>query len=84
MAAVVGLPDPVRTEAVTAFVTLAAGAAPTAALSEALAAHVRGRLGAHVAPRSVRFVEALPTTATGKLMRRELKRRAIEDEDRSE
>ncbi len=82
MAAVVGLPDPVRTEAVTAFVTLAAGAAPTAALAEALAAHVRARLGAHVAPRAVRFVDALPTTATGKIMRREIKRRALAAEVR--
>jgi acetyl-CoA synthetase len=78
MAAVVGLPDPVRTEAVTAFVTLAAGVPPSDTLGEALSAHVRARLGAHVAPRSVQFVESLPTTATGKIMRRELKRRALE------
>jgi acetyl-CoA synthetase len=68
----------VRTEAVTAFVTLAAGVPPSDALGEALSSHVRARLGAHVAPRSVRFVDALPTTATGKIMRRELKRRAAE------
>jgi acetyl-CoA synthetase len=78
LAAVVGLPDPVRTEAVTAFVTLRPGAAPDAGLAEALTTLVRGRLGAHLAPRSVRFVDALPTTTTGKLMRREVKRRALE------
>jgi acetyl-CoA synthetase len=79
MAAVVGLPDPVRTEIVAAFVTLRPGAPKMDdALREALASHVRARLGAHVAPRRVEQVEALPTTATGKIMRREIKRRAVE------
>lgn len=77
LAAVVGLPDPVRTEAVTAFVTLRPGVAPDAALAEALIAHVRQRLGAHLAPRAVRFADSLPTTTTGKLMRREVKRLAL-------
>jgi acetyl-CoA synthetase len=77
LAAVVGLPDPVRTEAVTAFVTLRPGAAPEPALAEALIAHVRERLGAHLAPRAVRFADSLPTTTTGKLMRREVKRLAL-------
>jgi acetyl-CoA synthetase len=77
MAAVIGVPDPVRTETVKAFVTLAPGHEGTDALAASLIAHVRARLGAHVAPRSVRFVDALPTTATGKIMRRELKRGAM-------
>ena len=79
MAAVIGLPDPVRTEAVTAFVVPAEGATADDALAAALTAHVRARLGAHVAPRAVRFLAALPTTATGKIMRREIKRRALEE-----
>jgi acetyl-CoA synthetase len=74
-AAVVGLPDPVRTEIVAAFVVPRAGLAGDDALAEALVAHVRDRLGAHVAPRRVRFEAALPMTATGKIMRRELRRR---------
>ncbi len=77
MAAIVGLPDPVRTEIVAAFVVLRAGVAGTDDLAAALSAHVRGRLGAHVAPRRVDFVASLPTTATGKIMRREIKRTAI-------
>ena len=79
MAAVVGLPDPVRTELVAAFVTLRADAPPMDdALRAELAAHVRTRLGAHVAPRLVERIDAIPTTATGKIMRREVKRRALE------
>jgi acetyl-CoA synthetase len=79
MAAVVGLPDPVRTEAVTACVVLREGVAPGASLEAELAAHVRGRLGAHLMPRRVMFTESLPLTATGKIMRREIRRRALEE-----
>ncbi len=75
LAAVVGEPDPVRTEVVVAHVVPRAGIAPDAALAEALTLHVRTRLGAHVAPRRVVFAERLPTTATGKIMRRELRGR---------
>ncbi|MEM8787129.1 MAG: AMP-binding protein [Pseudomonadota bacterium] len=71
MAAVVGLPDPVRTEYVCAFVVPRDGGSP--ALGKALIAHVRARLSPHVAPREVRFVADLPMTATGKIMRRALK-----------
>jgi acetyl-CoA synthetase len=78
MAAVVGLPDPVRTEAVTAFVVPRPGVAGSDDFAAALIAHVRGRLGAHVAPRRVVFAAELPLTATGKIMRREIKRRALE------
>jgi acetyl-CoA synthetase len=77
LAAVVGLPDPVRTEAVTAFVTLRPGVSRDTELADALIAHVRERLGAHLAPRAVRFADSLPTTTTGKLMRREVKRLAL-------
>ncbi|TVQ57845.1 MAG: AMP-dependent synthetase [Rhodobacteraceae bacterium] len=77
MAAAVGLPDPLRGEIVAAFVVLRPGVEPAAALGDALAAHVRSRLGAHVAPRRVSFVDALPLTATGKIMRREIRRAAL-------
>ncbi|MEM9010835.1 MAG: AMP-binding protein [Pseudomonadota bacterium] len=72
MAAVVGLPDPVRTEAIAAFVVPRPGA-DHGALPELLTSHVRARLSPHLAPRSVTLVEALPMTATGKIMRRALK-----------
>ncbi len=74
MAAVIGLPDPLRTERVTAVVVPAPGAKADDALAQALQDHVRTRLAAHAYPREVRFVEALPLTATGKVMRGELRR----------
>lgn len=77
MAAAVGLPDPIRTEAVTLFVVLRDGAARDG-LAARLTARVRERISPHVAPRAVRVVDALPMTATGKIMRRELKRQALE------
>jgi acetyl-CoA synthetase len=75
MAAAVGVPDPVRTEAVKAFVVLKPGHNGDAALVRAIQEHVRTRLAAHEYPREVEFVDALPMTATGKIMRRELRAR---------
>ncbi len=74
MAAVVGVPDPVRTEAVKAFVVLREGAA-WAGLPEALIARVKDRISPHVAPRQIERIDALPMTATGKIMRRALRDR---------
>jgi acetyl-CoA synthetase len=76
LAAVVGRPDPLRTEVVRAYVVPREGAAPDAA---ALQEHVRGRLSAHLVPREVVFVDSLPMTVTGKIIRKELKRRAAEE-----
>jgi acetyl-CoA synthetase len=72
LAGVIGVPDPIRTEAVKAFVVLREGANP-AGLDVALIARVRTRLSPHVAPREVVFVESLPMTATGKIRRRALR-----------
>ena len=69
-AAVVGLPDPDRGEAITAFV-VAEG--PSDALAADLVQWVRDRLSPHMAPRAVRFRDALPMTATGKVTRRVLR-----------
>jgi len=81
MAAVVGLPDPLRTEAVTAIIVPAAGAAPGPALASELQDHVKTRLAAHSYPRRVIFQDALPLTATGKVMRGELRRRLTQGAD---
>jgi acetyl-CoA synthetase len=72
MAAAVGLPDPVRTEVVTAFVVLREGAAREG-MAQVLIDRVKARVSPHVAPRAVVFVDSLPMTATGKIMRRELR-----------
>lgn len=73
MAAVVGVPDEQRTEIVMAYVVLNEGFDGDDALVKALQAHVRTRLAAHEYPRAIRFVTSLPTTATGKIIRRELR-----------
>ena len=73
MAAAVGVPDEVRGEAVKAFVVLRPGRVLDDDLAEALMARVRDRISPHVAPRSVEQIDSLPMTATGKIMRRELK-----------
>ena len=74
MAGVVGQPDDLRGEVIVAFVQLAEGHAASDALAKELSDHVRARLAAHEAPRHVRFVEALPLTTTGKLIRADLRK----------
>lgn len=74
--AVVGKPDPKRTEIVKAYVKLRDGFAPNDALVKELQSHVKGRLAAHEYPREIDFVESLPMTVTGKIIRKELKARA--------
>jgi acetyl-CoA synthetase len=76
MAAVVGVPDRERTERVKAFVVLKEGVAGSGGLVRDIQDHVRKRLAAHEYPRDVEFVPSLPLTATGKIVRRELRERA--------
>ena len=68
-AAVIGKPDPERTERVKAFVVLHAGHAADDALAEALQQYVRKRLSAHAYPREIEFVSELPKTPSGKIQR---------------
>lgn len=72
MAAVVGEPDPVRTEIVVAHVVVRAGAG-TEGLETELKALVRDKVSAHVVPRKIVYAETLPMTATGKILRRALR-----------
>jgi len=74
-AAVIGVPDAERTEIIKAFVVLAKDAQPSDALSEEIRVSVRDRLARHEYPRLIEFVASLPTTNTGKIMRRELRDR---------
>ena len=75
MAAVVGRPDPVRGEIVRAFIVPRPEAAPGPALAAEIRAFVGERLAWYQAPREVVFVDELPLTATGKIVRRELRAR---------
>ena len=56
-----------------AFVQLREGVSPTPELAQALQAYVRTRLSAHEYPRELEFIAALPTTTTGKVMRKQLR-----------
>lgn len=73
-AAVVGVPDEYRGETVKAFVALKPGASATPA---ELIEYARGELAAYKYPRSVELVDELPKTASGKILRRELRQAAI-------
>ncbi|MBO1539914.1 AMP-binding protein [Pseudomonas sp. OA65] len=68
-AAVIGKPDPERTELVKAFVVLGAQYRASPELAEELRLHVRQRLAAHAYPREIEFVSDLPKTPSGKLQR---------------
>jgi acetyl-CoA synthetase len=76
LAAAVGKPDPVRTEIVKAYVVLSQGFAPSAKLAAEIRDWVKMRLSMHEYPREVEFVDALPLTTTGKVIRRTLRERA--------
>ena len=73
MAAVAGVPDPVRTEIVKAWIVLRDGVEPSPDLVTEIQEFVKVRLAAHEYPRAVAFVAELPMTATGKVIRRALR-----------
>ena len=75
MAAAIGVPDPVRTEIIKAFVIPAPGVTPSEELVNELRESVKSRLAKHEVPKLIEFVESLPMTTTGKIMRRELRER---------
>ncbi|WP_180114646.1 AMP-binding protein [Acinetobacter sp. YH12063] len=68
-AAVIGVPDPDRTEIVKAFVILAEHVTASEELAEQLGQFVKKRLSAHAYPRLVEFVQELPKTPSGKIQR---------------
>ncbi len=76
-AGVIGKPDPVAMEVVKAFVSLKPGREASEALRRDLVAFARKRLGAAVAPKEIEFVDSLPKTRSGKIMRRLLKAREL-------
>ncbi|MGF1476509.1 MAG: AMP-binding protein [Geminicoccaceae bacterium] len=67
-----GLSDAVRGQVVALAVVPRPGVAADDALAERLAARGVARVGAHARPRHIRWLDSLPTTATGKVRRREL------------
>ncbi|MCP4383504.1 MAG: AMP-binding protein [Hyphomicrobiales bacterium] len=70
MAAVVGKPDATRTQIVKAFVSLKSGIEPSEMLAEEIRLFVRARLSAAEYPREITFVDSIPMTTSGKVIRR--------------
>ncbi|MDH4298600.1 MAG: AMP-binding protein, partial [Cyclobacteriaceae bacterium] len=76
-AAVIGKPEPTIGEMVKAFVVLKPGNAPGEQLEMDIIAHGRKKLGPAVAPKEIDFVDSLPKTRSGKILRRLLKAREL-------
>jgi acetyl-CoA synthetase len=76
-AGVIGKPEPTIGELVKAFVSLKNGFEPSAKLRLELLGFGRQRLGSAVAPKEIEFVDVLPRTRSGKIMRRLLKAREL-------
>jgi acetyl-CoA synthetase len=74
-AAVIGKPDTTRGAIVKAFVVLQPGFSGSEELVEQIQRHVRGRLAPYEYPREIEFIDALPMTTTGKVQRKELRKR---------
>jgi acetyl-CoA synthetase len=75
-AAAIGLPHEIKGHAIHAYVILRAGVAPSDALKEELRNHVGHEMGPIAKPEEITFVDKLPKTRSGKIMRRVLKARA--------
>ncbi len=72
-AGVIGKPDEVRGQIIKAFVALRKGYQPSEPLKKEIADFVKNNLAAHAAPREIDFVEKVPKTRSGKIMRRVLR-----------
>jgi acetyl-CoA synthetase len=72
-AAVVGRPDDIKGQAISAFITLEGGRKGSEDLKTELRRHVTKEIGALAKPDDIRFTEALPKTRSGKIMRRLLR-----------
>ena len=72
-AGVIGKPDEVRGQIIKAFIALRQGYQPSEPLKKEIADFVKAHLAAHAAPREIAFVEKVPKTRSGKIMRRVLR-----------
>lgn len=76
-AAVIGKPDPIKGERIKAFVILKQGYNPSEELKKSIQEHVKHVLGAIAYPEEIEFVDKLPKTRSGKIMRRVLKAKEL-------
>jgi acetyl-CoA synthetase len=79
LAAVVGKPDPLRTEIVKAFVVVKPGFEASAELADQIRRHVRERLSAAEYPREIEFVSEIPLTTSGKVIRNAFRKRVLNE-----
>ncbi len=73
LVAVIGVPDELRGQVIKAFVVPRSAVSPGPELAADIQAFVKKRLSPHEYPRQIEFREALPTTITGKIRRRDLR-----------
>ena len=71
---VLGVPDTVRGQIVKAFIVPQSGFKPDEALEESIRNHVKGKLEAHAYPRAIQFLDEMPMTKTGKILKNKLKK----------
>ena len=76
-AGVIGKPDPLRGEIIKAFVKLREGVKGTEKLKEEITTYVKKHLAYHAYPREIEFIDKLPKTRSGKIMRRLLKAKEL-------
>jgi len=72
-AGVIGKPDAIRGNIIKAFIMLKPGKTPSEELKENIQKFIKGKLAGHAYPREIQFVDSLPRTRSGKIMRRVLK-----------
>jgi 2-aminobenzoate-CoA ligase len=77
-AGVVGVPDPIIGQKTKAFVALKPGVTPSEALKKELVEHCKGKVAVYKLPREIEFIDAMPRTAVGKLLRRILRQQEID------
>lgn len=76
-AGVIGKPDELRGQIIKAFVVIRPGVEKTEKLKEEIAKYVKSNLAGHAYPREIEFIDKLPKTRSGKIMRRVLKAREL-------
>ncbi|HEX9192093.1 MAG TPA: hypothetical protein VF847_08350, partial [Candidatus Deferrimicrobiaceae bacterium] len=77
-AGVVGVPDPVIGQKTKAFVQLKPGVTASEELKKELVEHCKGKIAVYKLPREIEFIDAMPRTAVGKLLRRILRQQEVE------